>query len=163
MKKIGWKEKVSFPEFGLKNVPAKVDTGARTSVIHCRQMEIIKRYRKPYVKFVLLDTDVKQYNGKEFILPFHKEKVIKNSFGQEENRLIIETSIELFDKVYPIEISLRDRSNMEFPVLLGRSFIRGQFVVDVSSSNLEGALAMAYSLMDENVLLRTGRWKFESF
>ncbi|MDX5319894.1 MAG: RimK/LysX family protein [Bacteroidota bacterium] len=136
MKKIGWKEKVSFPEFGLVDIPAKIDTGARTSVLHCQSIEIIKRYRKSYVKFVLLDPQSPQYNGAEFVLPFHKERKVKNSFGQEENRIVIETVVELYNKKYPIELSLRDRSNMEFPMLLGRSFIRRNFIVDVSRSNL---------------------------
>jgi hypothetical protein len=135
MKKIGWKEKVSFPEFDLKDVPAKIDTGARTSVLHCKSITILKKYRKPYVKFVLLDAGMPEHNGKEYTLPFHKEKMVRNSFGQEENRIVIQTEVELFNKRYPIEISLRDRSNMEFPMLLGRSFIRRNFIVDVSRSN----------------------------
>lgn len=135
MKKIGWKEKVCFPEFDLKDIPAKIDTGARTSVLHCKSIIIIKKYRKPYVKFVLLDPGMPEHNGKEYTLPFHKEKLVRNSFGQEENRIVIQTEVELFNKRYPIEISLRDRSNMEFPMLLGRSFIRRNFIVDVSRSN----------------------------
>lgn len=127
---------MSFPEFGLQNIPAKVDTGARTSVIHCQSLEIVKKYRKSYVKFVLLASEMPEFNGQEFILPFFKEKKVKNSFGQEERRLMVQTTLELFNKTYPIEISLRDRSNMEFPVLLGRSFIRGKFVVDVALSNM---------------------------
>src|SRR3546814_7607683 len=55
-----------------------------------------------------------------FILPFHKERKIKNSFGLEENRYIVHTHILMFNQEYEIEISLRDRSNMEFPMLLGR-------------------------------------------
>lgn len=136
MKKIGWKEKVSFPEFNLTEIPAKIDTGARTSVLHCKSIELIKKYRKPYVKFVLLDPSMPQFDGKEYTLPFHKERKVRNSFGQEENRVVIETVVELYNKRYPIEISLRDRSYMEFPMLLGRSFIRRNFIVDVSRSNL---------------------------
>lgn len=135
MKKIGWKEKVSFPAFDLYDIPAKIDTGARTSVLHCQSIEIIKKNRKHYVKFTLLDSDMPEFHGKEFILPFHKERKVRNSFGQEENRIVIETVAELYNKTYPIEISLRDRAIMEFPVLLGRSFIRKNFIVDVSRSN----------------------------
>lgn len=136
MERIGWKEKVDFTEFGIKNAYAKVDTGARTSVLHCSKIELVKRQRKSYVKFVPLDPGTRQYTGKEFILPFHKERSIRNSFGQEENRFIVKTTIKMFGKVHEIEISLRDRSNMEFPVLLGRSFIRTLFLVDVSQANL---------------------------
>lgn len=135
MNKIGWKELVDFPELGLKGVPAKIDTGARTSVIHCARIEVFKRYRKNFVRFTPLD---ESFGGdiQEFVYPFHKERRVKNSFGQEENRIVILTTVELYNTLYPIEISLRDRSNMEFPMLLGRSFIRKKFLVDVSRSNL---------------------------
>lgn len=136
METIGWREKINFPELGLKNVPAKTDTGARTSVIHCSSIQLIKKNRKQFVKFVPLDESYPQFTGQEFILPFHREKTIKNSFGDAENRFVIETKVELFNQVFPIEISLRDRSNMEYPMLIGRSFIRHNFIVDVAKSNL---------------------------
>jgi hypothetical protein len=44
--------------------------------------------------------------------------------------------VRLFNETFEIEISLRDRSNMEFPMLLGRSFIRKKFLVDVNRANL---------------------------
>jgi hypothetical protein len=136
MKKIGWKEIVSFPEFSIRKVSAKIDTGARTSVLHCSSIELIKKYRKSYVRFIPLDPSQEMFHGQEYTLPFHKERKVKNSFGQEENRYVVQTSIELFNKSFPIELSLRDRSDMEFPVLLGRSFIRRLFLVDVSRANL---------------------------
>src|SRR5690606_25596626 len=74
--------------------------------------------------------------GKFFTLPYHKERRIKNSFGLEENRFIVRTKVCLFNETFEIEISLRDRSNMEFPMLLGRSFIRKKFLVDVNRANL---------------------------
>ncbi len=136
LKKIGWKELVSFPELGLVDLPVKIDTGARTSVIHCKDMEVFKKGRKKYVRFVLLDESMAGYTGKELIMPYHKERKVKSSFGQEENRIVINTEIELYNEIYPIELSLRDRSAMEYPMLLGRSFIRKKFIVDVAKSNL---------------------------
>ncbi|MGV3596438.1 MAG: ATP-dependent zinc protease [Bacteroidota bacterium] len=134
--KIGWKEKVDFVDFGLEDVDAKIDTGASTSVLHCSSIALVKRYRKQYVKFIPLDASMPAFNGKEFILPFHKEKRIKNSFGHGENRYIVLTTVRMFGKLYDMEISLRDRSNLEYPVLLGRRFLRGKFVVDVAKANL---------------------------
>lgn len=131
MKTIGWKELIDFVDFGIFHVPAKVDTGAKTSVLHCENIELIKKGRKQYVKFTPISS-----NNKSFTLPFHKERKIKNSFGLEENRYIVHTRIEMFNQNYEIEISLRDRSNMEFPMLLGRGFIRKKFLVDVSRSNV---------------------------
>lgn len=134
---IGWKELVDFPDFGLFEIPAKVDTGARTSVLHCSHIRLIHKGNKRFVEFTPLDTCPQ--NGAEpatFILPFHSERTIKNSFGQEENRYVIKTTLVLFGKKHQIELSLRDRSGMEFPMLLGRSFIRKKFLVDVSKANV---------------------------
>lgn len=135
LKAIGWKETVDLPDLGLYDVPAKVDTGARTSVLHCSHIQLIKKGRKQFVEFRPLDERC-QPQADTYVFPFHSERKIKNSFGQEENRYIISTTVTLFDELHPIEISLRDRSGMEFPMLLGRTFIRKKFVVDVSRSNL---------------------------
>lgn len=128
-KKIGWRECLDLPELKLNGVDAKVDTGARTSVLHCSKIELVKRFRKSYVRFVPLNV------GEEFTMPFHHERKIKNSFGHEENRYVIKTTMMLFGKSFEAELSLRDRSNLEFPMLLGRSAIRGRFVVDVAKAN----------------------------
>jgi len=134
MKTIGWKEFIDFVDFEISDVPAKIDTGAKTSVIHCEHIELVKKGKRQFVKFIPLNDTYA--TGKTFILPFHKERKIKNSFGLEENRYIVHTNIKMFDEIYGIEISLRDRSNMEFPMLLGRSFIRKKFLVDVNRANL---------------------------
>ncbi len=136
LKVLGWKEKVDLPEFELFKMPAKIDTGAKTSVLHCSHIALKKVGNKKYVEFSPLDPKDDQGQEQIFRLPFHSERKIKNSFGQEENRYIIKTKIKLHGQFYPIEVSLRDRSGMEFPMLLGRSFIRGKFVIDVSKSNL---------------------------
>jgi len=135
LKTIGWKETVDLPDLGLYNVAAKVDTGARTSVIHCSFFQLIKKGRRQYVEFRPLD-DRFGVPYALHTLPFHSERKIRNSFGQEENRYVINTTIRLFNEIHTLELSLRDRSGMEFPILLGRSFIRKKFLVDVSRANL---------------------------
>lgn len=135
LKTIGWKETVDLPDLGLYGISAKVDTGARTSVVHCSYIQLVKKGRRQYVEFRPLD-DRFGSPSTHYILPFHSERKIRNSFGQEENRYVINTNIRLFNEIHAIELSLRDRSGMEFPVLLGRSFIRKKFIVDVSRSNL---------------------------
>lgn len=139
---IGWKEQIDLPEFGLRGIPAKIDTGARTSVLHCSHIRLIHRGDKRYVEFIPLDPSFQDAWGKQqkLTLPFHSERTIKNSFGQEENRYVVKTMVRMFEEEYPIELSLRDRSDMEFPMLLGRSFIREKFLVDVSRSNLNRSI-----------------------
>lgn len=134
-KTIGWKELVDLPDLGLYGIPAKIDTGALTSVLHCSHIQLVKKGRKQFVEFRPLD-DTHEPPTDTHLLPFHSERKIKNSFGQEENRYVIRTVISLFGESHTIELSLRDRSGMEFPMLLGRSFLRRRFIVDVSRSNV---------------------------
>lgn len=141
MKTIGWKEIIDFVDFEIYNIPAKIDTGAKTSVIHCEHIELVKKGRKQFVRFTPFNDTYTE--KKTFELPFHKERKIKNSFGFEENRYIVHTQVRMFDEIYGIEVSLRDRSNMEFPMLLGRSFIRKKFLVDVNRANLSHRRAPA--------------------
>jgi hypothetical protein len=132
---IGRKDKVDFPELGLYDIDAKVDTGAYTSSIHCHNIEIIDKDGENKVRFNLLDPSHPMYN-KEFLLPINSKREIKNSFGQVEERYIIKTQVLLFGELFDIELSLTDRSKMEYPVLLGRQLLHNRFSVDVSQIDL---------------------------
>lgn len=133
---IGRKDKVDFPDLGLKNIAIKMDTGAYTSSIHCRNIEVRIVDGKDVLFFTLLDPSHSQYDNKECSYTNFKEKKIKNSFGSSEKRFIIETWIKLFGKKYTIQLSLSDRKEMRFPILVGRRFLMGKFVVDTSKYDL---------------------------
>lgn len=131
-KLIGRMEVVDFLELGLLHIDAKIDTGAYTSSIHCKNVKAVKKGEEDYVSFNLLDHTHPLYHKKSFLLPVHKQKRVKNSFGQTQTRYVIKTKIMLLDKTYDIELALADRSKMDFPVLLGRRLLRRGFIVDVS-------------------------------
>lgn len=133
---IGRSEKVDFPELDIFEIDAKIDTGAFTSSIHCTNIQKKIIDGKKFITFNLLDESHEHYNNKPFQLPMHSESEVKNSFGQIENRFIIKTKIRIFNKSYPIELSLTDRSTMGFPVLLGRKVLYNRFIVDVTQKNL---------------------------
>ncbi|MDA8692540.1 RimK/LysX family protein [Saprospiraceae bacterium] len=133
---IGRKDKVDFPKLGLKNIDIKMDTGAYTSSIHCREIKTKLIDGKEALCFTLLDPSHAQYKKKEYSTTNYKQKQIKNSFGSSEKRFIIETQIKLFGKKYPIELSLSERGQMRTPILIGRRFLMGKFVVDSAKYNL---------------------------
>lgn len=133
---IGKKDKADFPELGLQEIDIKVDTGAYTSSIHCHHIKECLENGESFIEFQLLDPSHKDYNHKKFRVKNFKEKKIKNSFGNSEIRYIIKTTILIFNKVIPIELSLSERSEMKFPVLIGRKLLNKRFVVDTSKSNL---------------------------
>ena len=132
---IGRKDKVDFPKLGLSNVDAKVDTGAYTSSIHCRDLKVIDKGGERYIRFSLINPSQPFYN-KVIKRPIYAKGSVKNSFGQIDKRYIINTQISLFGERLDIELSLTDRSKMDYPVLLGRKVLDKRFVVDVSQSDL---------------------------
>lgn len=131
---IGRQEKVHLPDFNLRYLPAKIDTGAYTSALHCTFVEEIPGTDR--IRFKLLDPMYDQYQDDPFEFPVKDHRSIKNSFGQEAERYIIEAELELMDLKFVTEISLSDRSNLEFPLLLGRRALYHRFLVDVSHRDL---------------------------
>jgi hypothetical protein len=133
---LGRKDKVDFPEFDLFDVDVKVDTGAYTSAIHCHHIEAVRKDGHKTIFFRLLDPSHPQYEAEIYSTSDFDERVIKNSFGKSERRYVIKTKIRLFGEDYPIDLSLSERGEMKYPVLLGRKMIQGNFVVDVAKYNL---------------------------
>src|SRR5665213_589342 len=125
---IGRRELVNFPDMGLFEIEAKIDTGAYTSSIHCKEVNPFIKNDVEYVSFILLDPHHLLYENKLLVAPVYKKKLVKNSFGQAEERVIIKTIFDFCDENYEVEISLADRSSMDYPLLLGRKVLRRKFI-----------------------------------
>lgn len=136
LKVIGRLESIDFPEWDLYDINAKIDTGAYTSSLHCHHIKAYEEGGKKFVKFNLLDPSHDTYNDKLFKLPIHRKKVVKSSNGSTEERFVVKTKVKIFDRLFTAELSLTDRSEMRYPVLIGRKLINGRFVVDVSQKYL---------------------------
>jgi hypothetical protein len=121
---------------GLEEVECKIDTGAQTSAIHCHEIRVYQHEGTEVLSFRLLDPSHPAYNHKQFTYTVFEERVIKNSFGQSEERFVIKTTVRLFGKDYLTEFSLADRVKMKYPVLLGKKLLREGFLVDVTKKNL---------------------------
>jgi len=133
---IGRRDKADLKKLGLENIDIKVDTGAYTSAIHCRKIEKKKKDGQYVLCFSLLDPTHKLYNNQIFEETNFTEKRIKNSFGTVEKRYVIKSSITIFGKTYVINLSLSERGEMRFPILIGRKFLVGKFIVDPSKTDL---------------------------
>jgi hypothetical protein len=131
-KTIGRLERVDIPEWNLFDLEAKIDTGAYTSSLHCHHIEVFDKNDNPMVRFKLLDPSHDDYNGKTLELPIYKTKKVKSSNGITEERIIVETKIVIAGKSIRIHLSLTNRSEMRYPLLIGRRTIKGRFLVDVS-------------------------------
>lgn len=129
---IGRSEKIGLPQFGLKNVEAKIDTGAYGSSMHCSLINVVTENGKKMLKVIPLRYTDKPYRGEAFLFPYSEKKKIKNSFGKVEERYVVKTAVRIFGRDISTEFSLTDRTNMKFSILLGRKFLKKNFVVDVS-------------------------------
>ncbi len=129
---IGTEDRIDLPELDLFDLPCKIDTGAETSAIHCHYIKMIERNGEDMISFRLLDPDHPEYDGKVYSFKDFDERRVKNSFGQSEFRYVIRTIIIIFGKKINAQFTLADRSQMRFPVLLGKRLLKNRFLVDVS-------------------------------
>jgi hypothetical protein len=131
---VGRRETISIIDLELYDLDAKVDTGADSNALHCDHIDIDSNTNR--VSFTLLDEVHESYHGKRMTFPIHKIKKVKSSNGQIQERPSIKVSVEFFGKKYKSVISLTNRADMMFPMLIGRRFLNKKFLVDVSKENL---------------------------
>ncbi len=137
---IGRREFIDFPELGMKNIEAKVDTGAYTCAMHCHDISEKEIDGKNVLCFYLLDPSHEEYNRTEHCFSDYFKKRIKSSSGEMEERFIIKTLIKLGKRKVRTTISLTDRGNMRYPMLLGRRMLKAKFIVDIAKIHTGGIL-----------------------
>jgi hypothetical protein len=135
---LGWREWIEFPELGVAQVKAKVDTGARTSCLHAFFVESFERESVPWVRFGVHprrnDAETEIYCE----APIKDRRSVRDSGGHEEQRYVIETLVTVGTRQHRIEVTLTDRDTMKFRALLGRTAIQGLYVVDSARSYVQG-------------------------
>jgi hypothetical protein len=129
---LGRYDRVDLPDLGLKNIHAKIDTGAYTSSLHCSRAQIVDGK----LEFVLLDEEHPEFTGMKFTFDKFEVRNIKNSFGEVERRFVIVTSLKIFDEEIITEFSLSNRGSLKFPILIGRKIVRDRFLIDVKQKNV---------------------------
>jgi len=130
---LGKIDKFDLPDLNLKSVRAKIDTGAKTSSLHCMT---IKPTKDGYIKFITLDENNKKFTGNYITKKISRIANVKSSNGTIQTRYFIQTPIVIYNKTYNIELSLSFRGSMKFPLLIGRELIKQDFLVDVTKKDL---------------------------
>lgn len=134
---IGWREIVSLPELGVFDMRAKIDTGARTSALHAEEQELFNRDGARWVRFRVPAS--RHHSDFRVEVPVLDERDIKNTSGVPESRVVIRTLLHLGTHHWHVDVSLADRSNMGFDMILGRTAIRRHNVlVNAGRSFLAG-------------------------
>ncbi len=133
-KVIGWREWVSLPDLGIDSIKAKIDTGATTSSVHAIHIEEFQRDGQDFARFEIhpFQRDAKRTVRAE--APLIEYRSVRSSSGHESSRPVILTQIALFDQIWPIELTLANRDEMGFRMLIGRRAMRKRFLVDPGAS-----------------------------
>lgn len=133
---IGWREWVALPALQIPAIKAKVDTGARTSALHAFALQPIQENGKQKIRF---DIHPFQHNTDMIITcvaDVIDKRWVTDSGGHQEERFVIETDMVIGESCYTIEITLTERENMLFRMLLGRSALSKRFIVNPARSFL---------------------------
>lgn len=125
----GWRERIDLPEWGLRRVRAKLDTGARTSAIDVAQFELID---DDHVRFEIVYRDRPVRKTKWVTAKVARVTNIKPSNGQVQERVICLTTIQIGEQTFETEIGLVCRKGMLCRMLIGRSTLAGHILVDSS-------------------------------
>lgn len=132
--RIGWREWVGLPDFGIPRMKAKIDTGARTSAVHAYRIRPFQRDGRSFVAFFLHPVQHRRRPQVACEAELLAERWVTSSNGEREKRYVVKTRLALAGKTWPIELSLTNRDDMGFRMLLGRQALRRRFVIDPGSS-----------------------------
>lgn len=131
----GWIEKVVVADMKDPLV-AKLDTGAQTSSIHAESQQLFERDGKKWVKFVVSDTREEGAKHYEMEAPLSRIVSIKEPGAESEERNVVRLSFKIGERQIKSEFTLKNRSNMLCPVLIGRTTIKTLGWIDPSRTYL---------------------------
>jgi len=125
---IGRAEEVSFPDLGYADVPARIDTGAKTSSLWVSD---VVQESNGKLSFVLFDEGSPSYDGRRHTADRYEKVIVASTIGEAQERYKIKIRVTLDGRTINASFTLANRSKQVYPVLIGRNVLTGKFIVDV--------------------------------
>ena len=135
---IGWREWVSLPDLGIAHLKAKIDTGARSSSLHAYEIEPFEIDGKSMVRFEVHPVQRRDDISIHCEAEVHDIRPVRSSSGEVSERFVILTSVHWMGETWSVELTLANRSEMGFRMLIGREAVRGRMLVDPGRSYFGG-------------------------
>ena len=131
---VGWREWLRLPDLCATRIKVKVDTGARSSCLHAFNVDVVEENGQQIVYFdihPIQNSTNKTVRVSSLLIEY---RTIRSSSGHEELRPVIRTHASFGETTWPIEITLTNRDQMGFRMLLGRRAMAHRFIVDPAKS-----------------------------
>jgi len=124
--RAGWVENaVLYPHEIMLH--AKLDTGARTSSIDARDPEFVTHDGETWVRMSITNRDIETVIIEA---PVVRHARIKRHFGERQRRPVILLDLCIGNVRKKVEVNLIDRRGMNYELLIGRNFLKGEFLID---------------------------------
>ncbi len=130
VRSIGWVERIQIYPFNMQ-LDSKVDTGADTCSVHAEEIENFKKNKKDYVRFKMVNRYGLTKEVERKVLRLTK---IKTKEGGFQIRPVVNLGLCIDDYIEYVACNLVDRSNFDYPVLVGRNYLAGHFLVNSSET-----------------------------
>ena len=134
----GWREWVQLPGIGVPWIKAKLDTGANTSALHAYAQEEFVRDGAAWVRFRVRPWQESIEDAVGVECPVHDRRRVRSSSGHVQERLVVRMPGVIIGKEILVEVTLSNRDEMGFRMLIGREALRQGFVVASHRSYLGG-------------------------
>lgn len=135
---VGWREWVRIPELGVPWIKAKIDTGAKTSSLHAFDLQVLERDGAQWVRFEIHPWQATAADPVVVEVPVHDIRPVRSSSGHTETRYVVQLPLVLGRQEVTAEVTLTDRDEMGFRMLVGREALMQGFLVDPSLSYAGG-------------------------
>lgn len=127
---IGAIEACDLPDIGLTNLEVRVDTGAKTSSLHVDNIALVEKDGEEWVSFDIHPDAHDVDKVVNCVAELQDVRTIKSSSGCKQRRYIIRTHILLGGRTWPINLTLSNRADMTYLMLLGREAMQDEILVN---------------------------------
>jgi len=136
---VGWREWVTLPGARVPWIKAKIDTGARTSSLHAFDVEEFRADDgTDSVRFGVRPWQDSDEDAVVVEIPVHDRRTVRSSSGHSEERIVVLMDVTLHGRTRTVEMTLSNRDEMGFRMLIGREALRDGFLVAAGESFLGG-------------------------
>ena len=127
---LGWLEGAYLQPWGVR-VRAKLDSGAKTGSLHAEKIEIFEKEGRKWVRFQFPFGEKEGYDhGFQIERPLIRRSKVKDHDSPSSARYVIELKVCISGKTDTMQFSLTDRSNFNYPMIIGRGDLAGRYIID---------------------------------